>query len=688
MYAIRPLTIDEVLERDPYLSPHREVIERRAARYRSALAEIAADGGLHGPLTQGHHYFGIHRSEIDGVPGIRYREWAPGADRLFLIGDFNGWDRQRHPLTRDEFGVWSLFLPDGPDGPALKHASRVKVHVVTADGGSDRIPAYIRRVLPDDITHHFVGQVWMPPPFVFRHSAPRPEGALRIYETHIGMAQEFEGVGTFDAFHERILPRIADLGYNAIQLMAIQEHPYYGSFGYHVSNLFAVSSRFGTPEQLKAIIDTAHGLGILVLLDIVHSHAVKNTLEGLNRFDGTPYQYFHDGPRGEHPAWDSLLYDYSRYEVKRFLLSNIRYWLEEFRFDGFRFDGVTSMLYLDHGLNREFTSYNDYFGPDTDEDAFLYLQLATATAHAIRPETICIAEDVSGMPGVALPAEVGGLGFDYRLAMGVPDFWIQLVKEIPEEEWKLTQLYHTLLNRRRDERHVGYTESHDQALVGDQTLAFRLMGSAMYSGMRHGSEDPIVERGIALRKLIELITFALAGEAFLNFMGNEFGHPEWIDFPREGNGFSYRHARRQWSLAENPDLFYADLLRFHRMLLQLDIRYGLLSDPLIDQLAVHEDERQLVFRRGPLVFAFNFHPTESYFGFRLPVPEDADYRLLLDTDARAFGGFGRVEADPVYPMQEIPMYGWNQSIQIYLPNRSAQVLIPDFRRLSADRAPG
>jgi len=664
---------------DPYLAPYADPLRARRRRYQEARAELDQSGGLLGPISQGYEYFGLNRGEQNGVPGVWYREWAMGARALSLTGDFNGWDRARTPLARDEWGVWSVFLPLA-DAPA--HESRVKVHVVGADGAaSDRIPAYARRVVQEGRDGPFVAQSWLPPvPYAFIHDAPQlpPGEGLRIYEAHVGMAQETEGVGSFEEFADRILERIARSGYNAIQLMAVMEHPYYGSFGYHVSSFYAVSSRFGTPEELKSLIDRAHGLGLLVLLDVVHSHAVKNTLEGLNRFDGTDFQYFHAGARGEHPAWDSLVFDYGRFEVRRFLLSNVRFWLEEFRFDGFRFDGVTSMLYHDHGLAREFTGYHDYFGANVDEEAVLHLQLAADVARAVRPSAILIAEDVSGMPGLARPVTDGGMGFDYRLAMGVPDFWIALVKEKREEDWRLGEIYEALLNRRRGEKHVGYVESHDQSLVGDQTLAFRLMGAAMYSEMSKDNPSLVVERGVALHKVIRLLTFSLGGEAYLNFIGNEWGHPEWVDFPRDGNNYSYQHARRQWSLADNPNLRYAGLGAFDRALQDLEKRFHLLLDPLIEQLALHEDTRQLVYRRGPLVFAVNLHATESFADLRIPVPDAEDYRLVLNTDDAAFAGPGRGDASGTgtYPLQAVPMYGRAQSLQIYLPSRSAQVLAP------------
>jgi 1,4-alpha-glucan branching enzyme len=664
---------------DPWLEPFAGQLRQRWEHYLRMRDGIQQAGGLLGAISQGHHYFGFNRGEHAGKKGIWYREWAPAAAQLHLIGDFNGWNRSEHPMTRDTFGVWSIFLPDSPSGQsALAHGSKVKVHVASAAGRMDRIPAYIRRVVQVEHSVDFVGQYWNPPqPYVFKHSyAPPRKGGLRIYEAHVGMAQEEPKVGTFAEFMRHVLPRIRDLDYNAIQLMAIMEHPYYGSFGYHVSNFYAVSSRFGTPEELKELIDAAHGMGIGVLLDVVHSHAIKNLNEGLNRFDGSEFQYFHAGARGQHVAWDSMCFDYRVLEVQRFLLSNLRYWMEELHFDGFRFDGVTSMLYLDHGLGAKFSSYDSYFGANVDDDAVAYLQLANELVHTLRPQAITIAEDVSGMPGMARPVAEGGLGFDYRLAMGVPDYWIKLLKEQRDEQWDLGGLYATLMNRRHNEKHVGYAESHDQALVGDKTLAFWLMDKQMYWNMSKLHGHPIVDRGLALHKMIRLMTFALAGEAYLNFMGNEFGHPEWVDFPRPGNNYSYQHARRLWSLSDRDDLHYLGLKLFDRAMQLLDEHYNLLEDKFIEQILVHEDSRQLAFRRGPLVFVFNFHPTESFTGLRIPVPDPCDYRMILDTDNPVFDGFGRVAGDVVYPKQDVPMYGRNQSVQIYLPCRTAQVLFP------------
>jgi 1,4-alpha-glucan branching enzyme len=666
-----------LIDLDPWLEPHAGALRRRYQHYQRVRERIVAAAGSVENFALAYKQLGFNRGAHDGRPGVWYREWAPKAIAMSLIGDFNNWDRFADPLIADDNGVWSIFLPDEQYGDRLTHGSRVKVHVHSLIGPRDRIPAYIRRVVDEPPNHNFCGQYWNPPqPYAWKHPMPPLKGSLRIYEAHVGMAVEEQRLGTYREFAADVLPRIASAGYNAVELMAIQEHPYYGSFGYQVSNFFAASSRFGTPEELMELIDTAHGLGLRVLLDVVHSHAVKNVLEGLNQFDGTDYQYFHAGGRGQHPAWDSLCFDYAKWEVLQFLLSNVRFWLEEYRFDGFRFDGVTSMIHLDHGFGRDFSSYDHYFPPYTDEDAIAYLELANELVHTLRPGAVTIAEDVSGLAGLARPVAEGGVGFDYRLAMGIPDYWIKLLKERRDEQWPMEQVYGTLTNRRRHEKHVAYAESHDQALVGDKTIAMWLMDADLYWHMSKGTPHLVIDRGVALHKMIRLVTFALGGEAYLNFMGNEFGHPEWIDFPREGNQFSFKYARRQWSLVDNPALRYHALAEFDRAMLQLDRDYGLLARADYQPLNIHEDQKLLAFRRGPLVFAFNFHPQQSYADYRLGVPEPADYRLVLNTDDPAFAGHGAVAAKQAYPWQRVECHARPQSVQIYLPARTALVLAP------------
>jgi 1,4-alpha-glucan branching enzyme len=648
---------------DPWLEPQQPVIERRMQRFFDELEAVRSHSRTLSAHATGHKFVGIHFHEPSNQWVVR--EWAPAAKSLSLIGDFNDWNRETHPMDRIAGGLWELRLP----ARALQHGQHVKLHVIGADDSErDRIPACIRRAVQDPLTHDYSGQIWCPPtPYEWKNSFdPSTIKSPLIYECHVGMSGEEPRLHTYREFADDILPRVAKGGYNVIQMMAVQEHPYYGSFGYHVSSFYAPCSRFGTPEDLKYLIDAAHGLGIAVLLDIVHSHAVKNMAEGLNDFDGSGNQYFHKGERGEHPNWDSKCFDYGRPEVRQFLLSNVRYWLEEFHFDGFRFDGVTSMLYHSRG-NKSFGSYDDYFGSDADEDAILYLQLATEVAREMKPGALLIAEDMSGMPGLCRPVREGGVGFTHRLAMGVPDYWIKLLKHTRDEEWNLDEMWHTLANRRHGEATIAYAESHDQALVGDKTLAFWLMDQEMYWHMGKEDPHPVIERGIALHKLIRLITLVLGGEGWLTFMGNEFGHPEWLDFPREGNGWSFHYCRRQWSLVDNPELKYQWLAAFDRDLTNLARETKLLESPPAQLLHIDRAARILVAERANLIFVFNLSVDQSPFGYPTPVHKEGTYRIMLDSDASHFGGQGRVDASVEH------LADADQKIQIYAPSRSGLV---------------
>ena len=652
-----------LVRNDPWLEPYQGVIVRRMERYRQELAEIAARAGSLAAYANGHKIIGVHFHPANSCWTVR--EWAPGARGISLAGDFNGWDRESHPLSPVGQGVWQIQLPAG----TLAHGQLVKLHVIGADGSRrDRIPAFIRRAVQNPHSHDFSGQIWQPErPYEWKNAFdPASLGAPVIYESHVGMSGEEPRVHSYREFADRVLPRVAADGYNTVQLMAVQEHPYYGSFGYHVSSFFAPSSRFGTPEDLKYLIDTAHGLGLAVLLDVVHSHAVKNIAEGLNDFDGSGHQYFHAGPRGDHPAWDSKCFDYGRPEVRRFLLSNLRYWLEDFRFDGFRFDGVTSMLYHSRGM-KAFGSYDDYFGGDADDDAILYLQLATKLVREIKPGALVVAEDMSGMPGLCRPHDEGGLGFTHRLGMGIPDHWIKLLKHNRDEDWNLGDLWSVLSNRRHGEATIAYAESHDQALVGDKTLAFWLMDQEMYWHMTLADPHPVIERGIALHKLIRLVTLAFGGEGWLNFMGNEFGHPEWLDFPREGNGWSYQHCRRQWSLVDNPELKYQWLGAFDRALVEMARKHRLLEAPPARLLYLDMDQRILCAERADLVFVINFSVGNSLFGYPVQVGGGPARQVVLDSDAKEFGGHGRVDPACEYPLDA------EGFLRLYTPSRTALV---------------
>jgi 1,4-alpha-glucan branching enzyme len=660
----------QIIKDDPWLAPYESDIQSRYDYVKSELARIEGDYGNLVNYASRHQELGF----IKTSDGFSYKEWAPQAQALSLVGDFNNWDENSHPMQKNEHGIWEVEVSK-TDG--LQHVSAIKVRITSANGKHDRIPAYIKYAVQNEENYDFTGRVWSPEKSFKWTDKDFNLGEIKnpvIYECHPGMAQEKEGVGTFKEFEENVLPRIKSLGYNCIQLMAVAEHPYYGSFGYHVANFFAPSSRFGTPDELKSLVNSAHEMGIAVIMDVVHSHAVKNFSEGLNDYDGSGSQYFHHGGKGYHTGWDSKLFNYGKEEVSRFLLSNLKYWLEDFHFDGFRFDGVTSMLYHHHGEGVSFDHYDKYFKDGIERDAVRYLQLANILIHEIKPNAITIAEDMSGMPGTCQSIDEGGLGFDYRLGMGIPDNWIKWLKHKQDEEWSMQEIWNVLSNRRYGEKTVAYAESHDQAMVGDKTLAFWLMDKDMYWHMAKGDDNLIIDRGIALHKMIRLVTASAGGEAYLNFIGNEFGHPEWMDFPREGNNWSYKYARRQWSLVDNQELKYHYLNDFESSMLEVLKNENVLNSPAAHLLNIDETNKVLIFERSDLIFVFNFHPNNSIPNYEFWVPKAGKYHYLLNSDDEKFGGHERIEKSTVH---ESFKKGGGDFIKIYCVNRTALVLKGD-----------
>ena len=654
----------KLVEEDKLLKPFAGIIEKRHQQVLAMEREFTYRTTRLSDSCNSYLYYGLHRTNEGWV----FREWAPNATAIYLLGEFNDW--RKHPdyaLTKVGDGNWEIKLPLG----ALVHEMLYRLLVEWNGGSGERLPSHVRRVIQDEYTKIYSAQVWDPlNPYQMRHERPKRTDYPLIYEAHIGMSTEHRRVSTFTEFRLFVLPRIVDLGYNTIQLMAVQEHPYYGSFGYQVANFFAVSSRFGTPDELKALIDAAHSMGIRVIMDIVHSHAVNNEEEGLSRFDGSYDQYFYPGERGYHPLWGSRCFDYGKHEVLNFLLSNCKYWLEEFRFDGYRFDGITSMLYWDHGINKDFTEYSLYYDGNQDESAITYLALANRVIHQVDPEAITIAEDMSGMPGVASPLEYGGMGFDYRMNMGTPDYWIKLLKEKRDEEWHVGDLFYELTNKREEERTISYAESHDQALVGDKTIFFRLVDKAIYTSMSVFDKSVIIDRGMSLHKMIRLVTIGTAADGYLNFMGNEWGHPEWIDFPREGNGWSYDHARRLWSLVDDENLRFRFLNVFDKSMIQMvndTCVFHWRPDPL-----VRDNERQvLIFTRGDYLFVFNFNPEKSFPDYVFDAPS-GKYTMILNTDNRNFDGLGRID-EKIEHFTRYVSPGRGQ-LSLYIPARTGFVL--------------
>jgi len=659
-----------IYDHDSWLMPYKDAIDARHERILAVRDSMAKDGSLSDGINN-HLYYGLHRTE-DG--GWVFREWAPNATRIYLIGEFNNWRRtEAYALKPCGNGNWEIRL----GSMFLSHGELYKLFIEWPGGGGERIPAYVTRTVQDPVTKVFCAQVWDPvEPYEWRNARPSRRETPLIYECHIGMSSEDEKVSTFEEFRTTVLPKVADLGYDTIQIMALQEHPYYGSFGYQVSSFYALSSRFGTPEEFKRLVDEAHGLGIAIVMDIVHSHSVDNEAEGLSMFDGREDLYFYKGPQGRHPAWGSRCFDYGKPETKYFLLSNCKFWMMEYNLDGFRFDGVTSMLYWDHGLEKDFVGYDNYFNNGVDENAVTYLALVNMLVREINPEAITIAEDVSGMAGLAAPFEEGGVGFDFRMSMGVADNWIKWIKTLSDEQWSVGEIWWQLTNKRADEKTISYAECHDQAMVGDKTIIFRLIDAEMYTSMNTDSQSPVVDRGMALHKMIRLVTIGTCGDGYLNFMGNEFGHPEWIDFPREGNGWSHKYARRQWSLAEPDYLRYHFLRAFDKAMVRLVRENGLLvAKP---ELLVQDEEKKiLIFKRKDCILVLNFNATSSYTDYGFSAPE-GEWEVCLDSDEAAFGGFSRVnDGDIHYAVEGKCPNGrqdYDHTLMLYIPARTAMVL--------------
>lgn len=646
---------------DSGLDKYKSTILSRHQKYQSKVAELTNNLNL-SDVANGYLFYGLHRHEDKWI----LREWAPNAVAIYLMGDFNHWQIDlKYSFYPTLDGNWVIELPL----ETLQHGALFKLWVKWEDGAGERIPAYARRVVQDEVSKIFSAQVWLPEPYVWKNTQPNKLEDPIIYEAHIGMAGETETVATYNHFKEMVLPYVADMGYNTIQLMAIQEHPYYGSFGYQVSSFFAPSSRFGTPEELKELIDAAHKLNIRVILDIIHSHAVINESDGLSRFDGTFDLYFHSGERGTHPVWNSRCFDYGKNQVLTFLLSNCKYWLEEFKFDGFRFDGVTSMIYYDHGIGRDFTNYSMYYNGNQDDDAIVYLTMANKLIHDVNPNAFTIAEDISGMPGLASSIKNMGIGFDYRMAMGIADFWVKTLKDKTDEEWHVGDMFYELTNKRKEEKTISYVESHDQAMVGDKTLIFNLLDSLMYTDMNVFKRNDKVDRGLALHKMIRLITLATAGNGYLTFMGNEFGHPDWIDFPREGNEWSYKYARRQWSLLMDTNLRYRFLAEFDKSILKLIKKQDIFSFRPFAIIQSTEDQ-VLIFKRNSLIFIFNFNPLKSFTDYEFEI-EEGNYSIVLNSDDSQFDGFDRVNDN--YNYHTLKITG-KDLLRVYIPARTAFVL--------------
>ncbi|KAH7428429.1 hypothetical protein KP509_09G001300 [Ceratopteris richardii] len=508
---------------------------------------------------------------------------------------------------------------------------------------------------------------WEPPPqeiFQWQHETPEKPKSLRIYECHVGISSKEPKISTFNEFTDNILPYIKESGYNAIQLFGIQEHCDYASAGYKVTGMFAVSSRFGKPEDFKRLVDVAHGLGLLVFLDVVHSYASPDTLNGLAAFDGGNDCYFHPGKRGHHKYWGTRMYNYNSYEVLRFLLSNLKWWVNEYHVDGFNFHSLASMLYTHNGFEKRTGGYDYFCNQYVDQDAQNYLILANEMLHTLNPNIITIAEDTTFYPGLCQPINKGGLGFDYAVSTQPAEMWAWLIRYGSDQHWIISQIVDTLTRQKSFGKMIAFTESHAQSITGGMSLSQALLSRSGLSSLD--------QRGIALLKIIRLVTFSLAGSAYMNFMGNEFGHPERVEFPRPGNKNSFAHACRQWDLI-NKNNPYSQLKTFDKALMELDNVFGILNKPSSEYVFVDDKNKVLGCTRGKLLFVLNFNSSCSYESLHIPVEEAGDYEMILDSDHQMFGGEGQLKGLPLSRMSSLERKNGTFQLELCLPSLSAQV---------------
>lgn len=558
--------------------------------------------------------------------------------------------------------------------PCIPHGSKYRVYFNTPDGPLERVPAWATYVLPDADGRQACAVHWDPPSesaYKWKNKHPTAPKSLLIYECHVGISGSEPRLSSFSEFTKKVLPHIKDLGYNAIQLFGIVEHKDYFTAGYRVTNMYAVSSRYGTPEDFKHLVDEAHGIGLLVFLDVVHSYSAADEMVGLSLFDGTNDCYFHTGKRGHHKFWGTRMFKYADVDVLQYLLSNLNWWVEEYRIDGFQFHSLSSMMYTHNGFATFTGELEEYCNQYVDRDALMYLILANDILHALHPNIITIAEDATYYPGLCEATSQGGLGFDYYVNLSASEMWLSFLEKVPDNEWSMSKIVTTLMgNRQYTNKMLLYAENHSQSISGGRSFAEILFG---------GKEDRPAEstdsllRGCSLHKLIRLITFSIGGCAYLNFMGNEFGHPKGVEFPTASNNNSFELANRRWELLNNDGIHHA-LFLFDKDMMKLEQNERVLSRGLPNVHHVKDDTMVISYTRGPVLFIFNFHPTNSYEKYIVGVEEAGEYQVIMNTDEKNYGGQGMINGDQ-YVQKTIRKRcdGLQNCLQVPLPSRTAQV---------------
>ncbi|KAK7287576.1 hypothetical protein RIF29_00857 [Crotalaria pallida] len=558
--------------------------------------------------------------------------------------------------------------------PAIPHGSKYRVYFNTPNGPLERVPAWATYVQPAVDGTQAYAIHWEPPPehvYKWKNTSPKVPKSLRIYEAHVGISGSEPKISSFNEFTDKVLPHIMETGYNAIQLIGVVEHKDYFTVGYRVTNFYAVSSRYGTPDDFKRLVDEAHGLGLLVFLEIVHSYAAADENVGLSMFDGSNDCYFHSGKRGQHKFWGTRMFKYGDPDVLHFLLSNLNWWIVEYQVDGFQFHSLSSMIYTHNGFASFTGDLEEYCNQYVDKDALLYLILANEILHALYPNIITIAEDATFYPGLCEPTSQGGLGFDYYVNLSVSEMWSTFLESVPDNEWSMTKIVNTLVSDRAyADKMLMYAENHNQSISGRRSFAEILFGEI--DEHSHHYKESLV-RGSSLHKMIRLITLTIGGRAYLNFMGNEFGHPKRVEFPTSSNNFSYSLANRQWDLLAKEGL-NRDLFSFDKDMMKLDENARVLSRRFPYLHHVNDSSMVISYIRGPLLFIFNFHPTDSYDNYSIGVEEAGEYQVILNTDEIKYGGQGCLKEDQYFQKTVSKRVdGLRNSLEVPLPSRTAQV---------------
>ncbi len=615
---------------------------------------------LYGEGTNYESYrtMGAHVCLLEGVDGVRFAVWAPNATVVSVMGDFNGWDRTRHPMRKRDGGIWEIFLPWLGVGSVYKYS------IVSTSGEileksdpygfyAEQTPKTASIVWPLS-GHHWHDQGWMD----HRSSRNWIHEPMSVYEVHLGSWLKSEGDYwlTYRELADRLVGYVKKLGYTHIELMPIMEHPFSGSWGYQVSGYFAPTSRFGTPDDFRFFIDACHQAGIGVLLDWVPGHFPKDE-HALGHFDGTALYEHADPRKGEHKDWGTLIFNYGRNEVKTFLLSNALYWLKEFHIDGLRVDAVASMLYLDYSREQGDWVPNQHGGRENLE-AIDFLKRFNELVHQV-PGAITVAEESTSWPGVSRPTYLNGLGFTMKWNMGwMHDMFEYFSTDSLYRKYHQKNITFSLL--------YAFTEnfllpiSHDEVVYGKGSLIGKMPGDEWQK--------------FANARAFLTYMYGHPGKKLL-FMGSEFGQTSEWNHDKDLDWWLLQyplHHRMQTMVSElnalyrrEPSLYEVD--DDHRGFEWIDFRDVEKSVIVFTRYARNREDF--------LVFCCNFTPMERV-AYQVGLPKAGRYREVFNTDAEMFGGSNLGNAGWVRAIDEA-YHGRPASAQIMLPPLGVVVLKPE-----------